>query len=169
MKCRITFKAEEPMANNAQLAKIHIAKKYFIDSGLWNSDEDYKEYIFSNYNVKSSSKLSYYQAESLLDEFKEMGWKPKPSNTKRKKSFKEKTFGTGKEKYDNLGIRKGFANPKELRKIEGLWRDVARDKSDKALSNFIKNKTGLNDITFLKKRQASNIIIALKKMKESKI
>lgn len=140
------------MPSRAELAKIHIAKK---ELGL--DDTAYKG-LLSTYNVESSADLNDQQASDLVNRFQQMGWKPKGN-------------GRGKLKFEQLkGRGKGFAKPAQLRKIEVIWRRIARDKSDQALSRFIErqtattNRKGISKIEWLKDYHAHAVLCALQKM-----
>ena len=101
----------------AQLAKIHIAIK---DLGL--SNEIYRDILFVNFKVKSSSKLNQFSADQLLDIFKAKGWKAKSAKKK--------------------GISPKLDNPQQ-RKVQALWITMAkagkiRNGSDPALQKYVK-------------------------------
>jgi hypothetical protein len=71
----------------AQLAKIHIAKKE-----LQLTDEVYRDILHLHFGVVSAKELSEADAAKLLDLFKAKGWKPKenvatPSKAKRDGRF----------------------------------------------------------------------------------
>lgn len=59
-----------------------------------------------------------------------------------------------------------FATQSQIYTIKSLWKRVANDKSDKALLFFIKRitKNLYLKIEYIKKREASKILIVLKKM-----
>jgi hypothetical protein len=59
-----------------------------------------------------------------------------------------------------------FATQSQIYAIKSLWQRVANDKSDKALLFFIKRitKNLYLKIEYIKKREASKILIVLKKM-----
>ncbi len=59
-----------------------------------------------------------------------------------------------------------FATQNQIYAIKSLWQRVANDKSDKALLFFIKRitKNLYLKIEYIKKREASKILIVLKKM-----
>ncbi len=139
------------MAAKTQLAKIHIAKKQ-----LKLTDEEYRA-ILSAYNVTSSKYLSFSDAESLINKFIELGFKPRPPKT------------TQKNKYEELRDRaKNYATPGQLRMIEGLWQEVSRSKNAASLNKFIKRITGKSHITFMEKTDVSKVKLALLKMRRKK-
>ncbi len=53
---------------------------------------------------------------------------------------------------------------KQEKYIRGLWNLVAENKSDAALNAFIERITGLAYIEWLKKKNAADVIIALRRM-----
>ncbi len=109
------------MPDHKALAKIHIAKK---ELGL--SDEEYRQILYDCFGVDSSKYLTEEQANMLIAIFVDMGWKPKKKEDKQKP-----------KKYDELGDRKGFATPAQLRKIEAMWKTVSREKTKKSLDKFL--------------------------------
>jgi len=142
-------------AQRNKIITIKIAQK---ELGLTNDQ------ILSGYGYESCSDLKQNEALEILKMFEEKyNWIPK-----RKKTEKEKTFGTGKKKYSGFGKRDNRATQKQMKKIEALWQDVARSKTDESLRKFILKTTKVSDITFITKSQASNVILVLEKMKEGK-
>lgn len=128
-------------------------------------DEVYREILWEKYKVESSTKLSFQQARELLntlrDKAKEMGvFSPK------------KQYSFQKYKYDNLGDREGFASPKQLRKIEAIWKDVSYQKTDTAredaLNSFLDSHFGVSNIKWIEQDMVSKIIRTLERMKEQK-
>lgn len=142
-------------AQRKKIITIKIAQK---ELGLKNDQ------ILSGYGYASCSELMDFQADEVLEMFKtKFNWTPKRSKTE-----KEKLFGTGKKKYSELDKRSDRATPKQVKKIEVMWREIARSQTDESLRKFILKKTKVSDITFITKKQASNIINALEKMKQDK-
>lgn len=124
-----------------QLAKIHIAKKE-----LSLTEEVYRDILRLQFSVDSSSKLSRFKAEQLLDIFKAKGWRPK-----YKKSVKKSP------RYDR---------PKQ-RMIVGIWITLAQNKvvkngSDKALQGFVKRMTKRDDLRFCDDFDCDRLIEILK-------
>lgn len=149
------------MADQAQKAKIHIAKKE-----LSLTDVEY-EGLLSGFGVSSSRDLSYGQAEELLKVLRERGWSPKGKSEKGKvKSGGRTRHGWGKNKYEYLRPRPAnMADPKQLRKIEAMWRDVARNPGDASLEQFVERQTGIKKLLWLEKKHAKAVLTALKEMK----
>ncbi|MCR4942034.1 MAG: regulatory protein GemA [Campylobacter sp.] len=125
---------------------IHTLKhNYFID------DECRKIYLQSRYGKDSLTKLNI---EELREVLKLVGYKfgKKQSNTSI--NYKERVA-----KKDN-------ASKRQIAMIYGLWSEVARDKSEMALRNFINritHKTPLY-LWYLSRKEASNVILALRNM-----
>lgn len=146
-------------AIRSQIIKIKIAQKQL---GI---DEATKLQQYSVYGVTSCTRLDYDQAEELLDAYKNAGFTPSPS---KGEGWGE--VGWGKKKYTELDSRGyPYAASSKLRMIEALWRDVSYTKTDESLQLFIKNRTGVDHITFLFEEHARIIITALQSMKQSKI
>jgi hypothetical protein len=143
------------MATKEQIIKIHVAK-----AKLNLAEEEYRR-ILSEYNVTSSTELEINEAEDLLSLFKKMGWQPRSKRTGGVND-RTKQYGFGANKYENLRYRDSkYPKPQKLRKIEALWRNKSRDKSDESLRKFIKRIVKVDDITFLTEYQARKIIKAL--------
>ena len=134
------------------LAQVHIAKK---ELGL--DDDLYREMLYASFRVKSAKYLNDIQLAHFIDILKKCGWK-----RQGKEHYPE---GFGKDKYENLGNRKGFATPAQLRLIEALWDRVsfAEDK-ETALRRFLENRFRISHIRFLTAEKASRVIDALKDM-----
>jgi hypothetical protein len=151
-------------ATRAQIAKIHILKKKLeIDEG------DYKNHLLDFGGVHHSNELDYYAARNLIIAYESGNIITKPRIKTDKELQSIEQHGFGEEKYSALDKRDpDFARSSKLRKIEALWREVSNTKTDEALQIFIKNRTGVDDITFLYNDQAKIIITALQAMKRRK-
>lgn len=140
------------MPSNNHLARIHILKK---EAGL--DDEQYRT-LLGGYGVASSKEFSNEDArrfENFLEDY-----------INRNSGKGMPVPGWGKNKYEYLRGRRGdFADPKQLRKIEAMWRDIARNKSDEALEQFLRRQTDVKNITWLKKKHIEPVLIALRSMK----
>lgn len=141
------------MANKAQKAQLHILKDQL---GL---DRNAYEGLLAPYGVSSSAdpNFSFGNARDVIKTMrKELAARER----------NEHDHGWGKNKYEYLRPRPaGFADPKQLRKIEAMWRDLARDPSDAALANFLERQTGIREITWLKHEHAVAMICAEDAMK----
>jgi len=77
----------------------------------------------------------------------------------------EVEWGWGKNKYESLRGRPGhYANPDQLRLVEATWREVARNPSQKALTEFLSNHVGIDHIIWLEQDDVRKVLIALKEM-----
>ncbi len=120
------------------LMKIHISETYLK---LYKDNRTaWVEFLQTYYKVKSSSTLSIEDLINLTD------------------------FLSNKQIAPQT--RKGFASKMQLSKIKELWNQKARDKSDKALMEFIYRITKERYIKFelLSKIEATKVIIGLSKM-----
>jgi phage gp16-like protein len=127
----------------AELAKIHIARK---DLGL---DEDiYRDIIreASQGKTESAGDLDWTGRRAVLNRFRELGWKDKPS-------VKAKS-----------GRR--LANDPQSRMLRGLWIELHKagkvsDPSEAALCKFIKRMTGKDALQWLSDRDVTVVKKAL--------
>lgn len=131
------------------LARIHILKK---QAGL--TDDQYRV-LLSGWGVASSTEFTNKRAAAF-------------ANFLQKEVIKDtKTARWGEGKYEDLRKRPGdFASPPQLRMIEAMWREIARNPDDAALEKFIYRQTGIKKLIWLKKKNVQPVIIALQKMKE---
>lgn len=128
---------------SAQRAKIHIAKNQL---GL--TDEVYRDILRLNFKAESSSKLSPFQADKLLEIFKAKGWKDKPA---KKKGHSPK--------YDD---------PLQ-RKVVAMWITLAdakviRNRNDFALQKYVKRVTGVDNLKWCGGSECFSLIESLKAM-----
>lgn len=136
--------------SNRTLAKIHIARKE-----LQLSDDNYYA-ILAGFGVASSKDLTPQQVNELMSIFRRLGWKQKQAPP----------TGWGKQKYEYLRPRPAdMADPRQLRMIEAVWRDVATSAGDASLEQFIERQTGIRKLPWLKKEHARAVLTALKNMK----
>lgn len=150
-------------ATRAQIAKIHIAKKQ-----LGIDEEDYRNHL-CDFGVEHANELSYEHAKAFIAMYEGGGFNGTVKIRTEKEIKSIEQYGFGKRKYDELDDRgKPFAAASKLRKIEALWREVSRTKTDESLQIFIKNRTGVDHITFLHDKHAKIILTALEAMKKCK-
>ena len=143
------------MANKSQKAQIHILRDQ-----LGMSDADYRA-MLGSYGVSSSADEEF-TAVKAADMIRTMR-KEHAARTGAAGQY----HGWGKNKYEYLRPRPAnMADPKQLRKIEAMWRDIARDPGDSALETFIKNHTGIGKLVWLEKTDARDVLTALKEMKK---
>lgn len=139
------------MSRQANLAKIHIAKK---DLGM--EDDAYRAMLMDVAKVDSASKLDFHGQFAVLQRFKELGWKPKFRKI-GPKSHKPKW--TGKKSQGD--------------KIRALWIEMAdigiiKNGSEDALRSYIKrmSKGRFEAPQFCDEDTASRIIESLKQWKK---
>lgn len=144
------------MPSRSNLARIHILKK---EAHL---TEDQYRLLLAGRGVESSKEFTDKQAYNFCQFLEDY--------IGRNSGKGKDVPGWGKNKYEYLRGRTGdFAEPQQLRKIEAIWRDVARNKSDAALLKFIENKTGMQNIEWLKKNHVEPLLLALQDMKAKMI
>lgn len=118
---------------------IHIAK-----SQIGISEEDYRAVLESTAKKTSCSEMSLFELDEVLKAMKKLGFKVKKLETK------DNEIG-----WD--------ASKEQMNYIKGMWELVARDKSDKALYNFIKRITGAAHPRF-RSADSQKVIVALRNM-----
>ena len=128
------------MPTREQIVKIHIAK-----NELKLDDDSYRDLIAWNFGGKTSCKaLSEQEAGKLLFILRQKGWRPK---------------------------RTTRPDDPMTRKILALWINMAkegvvRDRSDRALSRFVKRVTGVDSLRFCLPEHKFRVIEALKSMRK---
>jgi uncharacterized protein (DUF2267 family) len=136
-----------------QSIKIHTLK-----GKLGLTDEEYRLRL-TDYWVPSCKDLTYNEANDFINKL--------TAEAISKGVWKSYT---GKKKYDDLGKRKGFASPRQLRMIEAMWKDVSythdAGKRQTALRRFLFRIAGVDDLKFLPSDKVQKIINALQHMKE---
>jgi hypothetical protein len=128
-----------------RLAIIHIAKKQVgID------DEAYRA-ILSGAGVDSASDIKTdTQFNSVMTAFKNLGFKYQ----NRQNGVKYKDTAPGRNP-DYISKRQEYY-------IRGLWELASRAKDEKSLRAIIKRIGKVDDISFLSKKSASAVILALR-------
>ena len=125
-----------------KIAIIHVAK---AQCGL--TDDEYRALLYGVAGINSAAELEREdQFEDIMAAFKKFGF----VNLKPLTRWEDSWGGTARQRA----------------KIEGLWRLVARDKSDKALRRFIKRITRIDSPHWLNVQLAQKVILALEAMKE---
>jgi phage gp16-like protein len=130
--------------NLSQIKLIHTAK-----NRLKLADEHYRE-ILSSFGVSSSKDLTQEDAKKVIQIFEKLGFKP---------LFKE-------PKHAKLKNRENMASPKQLRKIEAMWKNSTRvkEKTDEALRKYIKRIAGVDHINWLTKDNVQKVIKAIENL-----
>lgn len=126
-------------SRTADLAKIHIAKKYL---GL--DDETYRAVLWTCARVKSSKDLDFSGRAAVLKHFESRGWQPK-IKAKSKKKVSE------------------LCSEPQHKMIRGLWLElynngIVINSDESAINRFIKNQTGIEHMQWLNTKQATSII-----------
>lgn len=129
-------------AQKKWIKMIHIAK-----SQTGTDDNAYRAILGSCAGVESSSEIkTWEQYNSVMTAFKKLGFKTIRKDVSSNGKNPE-WISTAQESY-----------------IRGLWQLVAVNKEYKYLRHFITRITGVEDITWLKRKDASKVIVALRQM-----
>ena len=136
--------------NSAQkqwVKMIHVAKaKLNLD------DERYRVLLTGACGVESSREIkTWKQYDAVMTAFKKLGFDYK-SKTKKAEIVPQEERNSE------------WISEKQERYIRGLWQLVAENKSDRALDAFLEHITGSSSIEWLRKYQATDVIVALRKM-----
>ena len=144
--------------NDRQINKKQIKLIKTLQGKLKMPDDEYR-LMLSEYWVNSCTRLSFSDAQAIIEKLEaqavEKGvWTP---------------YASRPLKYDNLGKRRGMASPKQLRKVEVMWKNVSfthdPHKRELALRRFILRIAAVDDLTFLTSQGASKVITAIQNMK----
>ena len=140
------FKGRDIMSTPYQIKKIHTLKNIL---GL---DDDTYIQMLQSFDVCSSKNLTQAEAQIFIEILEN------DAKVIQKNVYK---------KYDEFADRDDkMATPSQLRKLEAVWADIsnAADKSV-TLRQFIKRQFHVDDLRFLTKARASQIIAILEKIK----
>ncbi len=121
-------------------------------------EESYRELIRS-YGVESSRDLTRVQASNII--------------ARLGGGAEHRTAVSHfKTKYNELGVRPGFANPKQLRMLNAMWAGVSVYKTeanrDAALDIFLRNRFQLGGMKWIEGKDVQRIRRALEAMKNQK-
>lgn len=137
-----------------QIKLIHCLK-----GALGLDDPTYRGLLSGRYGKDTSKRLTYQEASELI---REMETAAVSAGVWRRKE----------KKYDRMGSRPGFATPKQLRMIEGMWKDVSRATTEEdrktALRHFLVRIVGIEDLRFLEPGHVRKVVNALNAMKAAK-
>ena len=139
------YKNKNIVSTKYQIKKIHTLKTIL---GL--DDDLYRDMLMS-FGVLSSKNLTQGEAKVLIeileDKVNELKIMPK-------------------KKFDELDNRENMATPLQLRKLEALWADISGKKDKKkTLREFLNKHFHVDDLRFLTKKRASQIIAVFEKIK----
>ena len=144
------------MPTNAELAKVHIAKR-----DLKLTDPLYRGFLNVLFGETSARDLTHEQIEELLEHFKSLGWKSEytKSETGRKQSEPVASLPS------NTSGRKP-ATMAQLGLIVYLWEHGPgiRHKSMQALDHFLNHHFHIAELKQVKARQVPGILGAIKSM-----
>ena len=137
------------------------AKKRGIDGEQLRSD------IAPGQLGKRLSKASAIEIQKLIDYI--AGGSPGPRTPDPGPSRYNRPLMNGfKERYDDLGIRPGYATPAQLRMIESMWMDVSRMRTfhDRvtALNSFLKRVIGVEKMDWVEAWQVQKVVNAINHM-----
>lgn len=129
-------------AQRKWIQTIHIAKK---QTGV--SDEQYRAILTGCAGVDSSKEITRWEDYNAV-----------------MKAFKTLGFHSVKKTVDDKERNPEWISAKQEKYIRGLWELASRQKDEKALQAFVKRITGSDSLTWLHKKDASKVIIALRQM-----
>lgn len=142
------------MINGNQIKLIHALK-----NALRLDDDTYRDMLHSRHRVTTSKKLTDTEATALIREMETA-------------AVSTGVWKRGTEKFGNLQHRPGFATPKQLRMIEGMWRDVSHATTpadrETGLRHFLMRIVGVESLRFLEPGHVRKVVNALKTMKAAK-
>jgi hypothetical protein len=128
-----------------KIALIHVAK---TKTGL--TDDEYRALLFGVAGIDSAADLEREdQFQAIMEAFRKFGFVGlKPLSRPR---WEDSWGGTARQRA----------------KIEALWRQLARDTSDKALRHFVRRIARVDSPRWLNVQLAQKVILALEAMKEN--
>lgn len=134
------------------LRNIHQHRTY---SGLYACNA-WEDYLFVRYGVTSSKDLSIKELNRILDVFN--------GKVEDVLALKQDFAGRAIMKQST---KEGGITPKQIGTIISLWEKKANDKSLRALLHFVKRVSGTLYLALehLKKSEATNVIVAILKVK----
>ncbi len=144
------------MPTNAELAKVHIAKR-----DLKLTDPLYRGFLNVLFGRSSARDLTHEQVEELLEHFKSLGWKSEytKSETGRKQSAPA-------ESPPSRSSGRKPATMAQIGLIMYLWEHGPgiRHKSMQALEYFLNHHFRIAELKQVKARQVPGILGAIKNM-----
>lgn len=140
------------MANNKQLAKIHIAKK---DLGI--SDSAYRD-LLSGWGVSSSKELNENQAEEVIEALKKIGFVVKKSQKSKVKSQIQIVLPENRPDE--------FATQKQMNMLCGMWTSYSREKTEESFRKFVKNIAKVDLVEWLLKADVQKVRLAIMRLKK---
>lgn len=149
----------------AMLAKVHLAKK---ELGL--AEADYRAVLYRVTQHESAGALSDAQLETVIAEFKRLGWQQRSSSNKGSGS----DLKAGRAVQSGSRIPGATAHPADhpaARKARSLWISLAqlgvvRNSSEAALEAFARRQLGVDRLQWADQGQVYKLTEALKAMAE---
>lgn len=142
--------------SNRQKALLHVAK-----AKLGLTDEVYRDILRIHGGVESSTGLNWPGYQRVKKHLASLGFTSRGGSGRT---------GVGPAPADGVK-RPGFASPRRIRMIKGLWADLSYappEKRQAALREFLHKRFGVSDLRFLTEMGAANVINALLGMKKDK-
>jgi phage gp16-like protein len=118
---------------------VHVGK-----SKLGWDDAAYRAFLYGVCGKESAADMSERQLKEALQSMRKLGFEQIPSRVKPSE--------------------KGRASMAQLEYIKGMWAKCARNKSEKALLQFVKRIAHVSALRFLDEKAAQDIILALRDM-----
>ena len=143
------------MPTNAELAKVHIAKR-----DLKLTDPLYRGFLNVLFGETSAKDLTHEQIEELLEHFKSLGWQSSYTSV-------QATDGTGKAKSPiKISSGRSHATMAQLGLIVYLWEHGPgiRHNSMQALEHFLNHHFHIAELKQVKARQVPGILGAIKNL-----
>ncbi len=133
------------MARKEWIRMIHTAKNR---TGI--NDEEYRAILAGAAGVSSSTELkTWEQYKSVMAAFRVLGFKPES------RTHREKTAPQEKRSPWMISARQEYY-------IRGLWELASRNKDEASLRRMIRRIAGVDDVTWLSRKDASKVILTLR-------
>lgn len=139
------------------ITKFQIRKIHTLKNLLGIDDNTYRNMLRS-FDVTTSKNLTYTEAKIILEILEDNAIK---ANLWIKRPLK----------YDDPSRTSYMANGAQRRMIEGLWRELSYEDTDKfakqSLRTFLRKKFNIEDTAFLTKEKGIKAIQAITRMKKN--
>lgn len=130
-------------AQRKWITTIHVAK-----NKLGLDDDAYRAILSGSAGVSSASEIkTWEQYNSVIAAFKTLGFKMQKASNLTDQRRNPDWITAAQESY-----------------IKGLWKLCSREKSEESLDAIVKRLTGTDSLSWLKKKDASKVILALRQM-----
>jgi hypothetical protein len=142
-----------------KITKQQIRKIHTLVSALEIPEDRYREMLHANFYTYTSKNLTAEQADFMIENLER--WAIEAGVWER---IDYRT------RFDEYGERPGMATPKQMRAIELLWKDAMGIRgfmeARKTLRRFLSRHFKVDDIRFLTRKRANDVIYVLRKIKE---